>query len=30
MGVIAANWLIEKVVGVERFNDIMMKVLLGM
>ena len=26
MGVIVANWLIEKVVGVERFNDIMMKV----
>ena len=26
MGVIAANWLIEKVVGVDRFNDIMMKV----
>ena len=26
MGVIVANWLIEKVVGVESFNDIMMKV----
>ena len=26
MGVIVANWLIGKVVGVERFNDRVMKV----
>ena len=26
MGVIVANWLTEKVVGVERFNDRVMKV----
>ena len=26
MGVIVANWLIGKVVGLERFNDRVMKV----
>ena len=26
MGLIVANWLMEKVVGVERFNDRVMKV----
>ena len=26
MGVVVANWLIGKVVGVERFNDRVMKV----
>ena len=26
MGVIIANWLIRKVVGVERYNDRVMKV----
>ena len=26
MGVIVANWLIEKVLGAERYNDSVMKV----
>ena len=26
MGVIVANWLIKKVLGVERYNDRVMKV----